>query len=150
MRGSTLLLPLAVAILLPALARAQHSPRLSQTPELGGELVLGDDLTSLAAVFQTPLGRTTDLRVGAGAADPDDSDADGFVRAGLRAFVAPRSRGLPFDVALSGELDVFFGQDNRSRWLAAPRSAAAAAATARSSPTRSRSSSTATRWASRT
>ncbi|MBA2564034.1 MAG: hypothetical protein H0V09_01255 [Gemmatimonadetes bacterium] len=93
-------------------ARAQHSPRLAQAPELGAELILGDDLTSLAGVFLTRFGRQTDIRFGAGAADPDDSDTDGFVRTGLRAFVSPRSRSLPFDVAVEGQLDVFFGQDN--------------------------------------
>jgi hypothetical protein len=101
-----------LAVFASAPALAQHSPRLATAPELGAELVLGDDLTSLAAVFQMLLRSTTDARLGLGAADPDDGDVAAFLRTGVRAFVSPRSRNFPFDVAVEGELDVFLGEDN--------------------------------------
>lgn len=103
-----------------AIAGGQHSPRLADAPEIGPELVLADDLTSLAGVFQTKVGRESDARFGAGVADPDDSDADAFVRGGLRAFISPRSGGFPFDTAVEGELDVFFGEDNTVRLTGGP------------------------------
>lgn len=96
-------------------ARAQHSTRISDAAELGVEVIIGDEVVSLAGILQSPIGPRTDARGGIGIADPDNGDADIFLTGGLRGLVARRSSRFPLDVALDGQLDIFFTDDTSVR-----------------------------------
>jgi hypothetical protein len=101
-------------------ARAQHSTKISDAAELGVELIIGDNVTSLAGVLQTPIGPRTDVRGGIGIADPDEGDADAFLTGGLRGLISRRSSRFPLDVALDGQLDIFFTDDTAVRLAGGP------------------------------
>jgi hypothetical protein len=104
---------LALAAAAPPRAWAQHSPRLSDAPELGVDLILGDEVTSVAAVYQRRVARLTDARLGLGYADPDSGDGDFFVTGGARALAVPRSRRFPVDVAVDGQVGVLFTEETQ-------------------------------------
>ncbi len=92
-------------------AWGQHSTRIADAAELGVEVILAEHVTSFAGVLQTPIGPRTDVRGGLGIADPDRGDSDVFLTGGLRGLVSRRSSRFPLDIALDGQLDIFFFDD---------------------------------------
>lgn len=112
---------LAVVLLAAATpASAQHAPLVAEELELGGELILNDDLVGGAAVLLVPLNRTLDIRFGGGVADPDNGDLDGLIRTGLRAVVSENRTRLPLATAVEGQLDFFLGENNTVRLMGGP------------------------------
>jgi hypothetical protein len=105
---------------LAAPAAAQHSTRIADGPELGAEVILGEDVTSFAGVLQTPIGIRSDARVGLGIADPDPGESDAFLTGGLRGLVSQRSARFPLDIALDGQLDIFFTEETSVRLAFGP------------------------------
>jgi hypothetical protein len=97
--------------LLGTAAWAQHSPRIADMREVGAEVRIGDDVTTLAGIFLTPIGPRTDARAGFGIVSVDDADSEVFLTGGLRALLARESARFPLDVSIDGEVNVFLFEE---------------------------------------